>query len=247
MRRLSLSTKLFAAALPLIIAVGGLLALTVRSDLDEIARAEGGAELGSVWAPLITAIDALEVEADTVADVDAATADLATSAAEVRRATDQALNDLRTSIEGLDAFEAASAHVTAGRSALSAARRNIDMAEIAPEMTTDDDPLEAYNEASREFVAVGQLLPSEAGDADLGRELLAVVKLAEARLHASEVLVGTRAWWLARGTGVVQWSWRSPVWSSVPFLADGLRSDALLLSREVEDGRHPGPVTCLEN
>jgi signal transduction histidine kinase len=194
MRRLSLSTKLFAAALPLVIAVGGLLALTVRSDLDEIARAESGAELGSVWEPLIAALNALEDEADTIVDIDVDSTDVATSAAGVRRATDQALNDLGASIEGLDAFEAASAHVTSGRSALSAARRNIDMSVIAPEMTSDIDPVEAYNEASREFVAVGQLLPSEAGDADLGRELLAVVKLAEARLHASEVLVGTRAW-----------------------------------------------------
>ena len=43
MRRLSLSTKLFAAALPLIVAVGGLLALTVRSDLNEIERSRSGA------------------------------------------------------------------------------------------------------------------------------------------------------------------------------------------------------------
>ena len=192
MRRLSLSTKLFAAALPLIIAVGGLLALTVRSDLDKIDRAESGADLGSVWEPLITALSAIEAEGGTLSPsvVDETAPDTATDPA-TRRATDQAINDLRTSVEELDAFEAASMHVTAARSSLSAARRNIDMAAIAPEMSGDVEPAEAYAIASRELVAVGQLLPSEAGDVALGRELLAVVKLAETRLHANEVIAGT--------------------------------------------------------
>ena len=56
MRRLSLSTKLFAAALPLVIAVGALLALTVRSDLEEVDHAERGADLGAVWTPLVASI-----------------------------------------------------------------------------------------------------------------------------------------------------------------------------------------------
>lgn len=199
MRRLSLSTKLFAAALPLVVAVAGLLALTVRSDLNDIHRAESGADLGGVWEPLITALSSVEVEANEVADTTATTvasdetliivADPAT-----RRSTDQAINDLRTSIEEIGAFEAASAHVTSARSALSAARRNIDMAAIAPQMAGDVTPSEAYALASRELVAVGQLLPAEAGDAQLGSELLAVVKLAEARLHANSVLAGTTNW-----------------------------------------------------
>ena len=66
MRRLSLSTKLFAAALPLVIAVGALLALTVRSDLDEVAHAERGADLGAVWTPLVASINAIEVELDSI-------------------------------------------------------------------------------------------------------------------------------------------------------------------------------------
>ena len=68
MRRLSLSTKLFAAALPLVVAVGALLALTVRSDLTDVQRAESGAELGAVWNPLITALGAVETEVDGVGD-----------------------------------------------------------------------------------------------------------------------------------------------------------------------------------
>ena len=66
MRRLSLSTKLFAAALPLVIAVGALLALTVRSDLDEVAHAKRGADLGAVWTPLVASINAIEVELDSI-------------------------------------------------------------------------------------------------------------------------------------------------------------------------------------
>ena len=60
MRRLSLSTKLFAAALPLILAVGALLALTVRSDLQEVSAAERGADLGAVWTPLVGALSSIE-------------------------------------------------------------------------------------------------------------------------------------------------------------------------------------------
>ena len=56
MRRLTLSTKLFAAALPLILAVGALLALTVRNDLEEVDHAERGASLGSLWTPLVGAM-----------------------------------------------------------------------------------------------------------------------------------------------------------------------------------------------
>src|SRR6186997_490542 len=62
MRRLSLSTKLFDAALPLVIAVGALLALTVRSDLEEVDHAERGADLGAVWTPLVASINAIETE-----------------------------------------------------------------------------------------------------------------------------------------------------------------------------------------
>src|SRR3954462_14239519 len=66
MRRLSLSTKLFAAALPLVIAVGALLALTVRSDLDEVHHAQSGADLGGVWPPLVAAINSIETELDSI-------------------------------------------------------------------------------------------------------------------------------------------------------------------------------------
>ena len=62
MRRSTLSTKLFAAALPLVLAVAALLAFTVRNDLRDVQQAENGAELGRVWAPLIGALSAIETE-----------------------------------------------------------------------------------------------------------------------------------------------------------------------------------------
>ncbi len=194
MRRTTLSTKLIAAAIPLVVAVVALLALTVRADLGDARRAETGAELGAVWNPLINALTAIEAESTSAAAPAAGDG----SAAATRRATDQALNDLRTDVESLGASEAAGAHITSGRSALSAARRNLDMSTVAPELQTEIDPYEAYGLASRELVAVGQLLPSEAGDPSLGRELLAVVKLAEAKLGANAVIAGTSQWALDR-------------------------------------------------
>src|SRR5690606_9732211 len=62
MRRSTLSTKLFAAALPLVLAVAALLAFTVRNDLRDVQQAENGAELGRVWTPLIGALSAIATE-----------------------------------------------------------------------------------------------------------------------------------------------------------------------------------------
>ncbi len=184
MRRLKLSTKMLVAALPLILAVSALLALTVRNDLQAISSAEKGAELGELWDPLTDALTAIETEA-----VDAGAADAA-----VRRNTDSTINVLRDAATRLNASTAAGDHITASRSSLSAARRNQDMADIAPDLQVEVDPVQAYAQASREIVAVGQLLPSEAGDPELGRELLAVVKLAEAKLAANGIITNVEAW-----------------------------------------------------
>ena len=189
MRRPTLSTKLIAAALPLVIAVVALLAVTVRSDLNDVGQAENGAELGGVWEPLINALAAIETES-TEAGADPGGAPQAAT----RQATDQAVNLLQDDVESLGAAEAAGAHITAGRTALSAARRNLDVANLAPDLQTELDPFDAYTLAGRELVAVGQLLPSEAADPQLGRELLAVVKLAEAKLKANDVIAGTQQW-----------------------------------------------------
>jgi HAMP domain-containing protein len=196
MRRLSLSTKLFAAALPLVMAVGALLALTVRDDLNEVDHAERGAELGVVWTPLVKSLTSVEAE---VGDADTATGNqldetqLDAMIAK-RRITDQALNDLNESVAGLGAAEAARKHITQSRSQLSGARRALDIATVTPGMTTDVDPLVAFDVALRELVSIGQLLPADSGDAELGRELLAVVKLAEGRVAADAVTANVEAW-----------------------------------------------------
>ena len=154
MRRLSLSTKLFAAALPLVIAVGALLALTVRSDLDEVDHAERGADLGAVWTPLVASINAIEAELDSIpphpdADTPGGIAEVdpevAAHLTEVRRATDQSLTALGDNIAALGSAEASRKHITQAKTDLSGARRAIDMASLAPGMSTDIDPIVAYN------------------------------------------------------------------------------------------------------
>ena len=203
MRRLSLSTKLFAAALPLVIAVGALLALTVRSDLDEVAHAERGADLGAVWTPLVASINAIEVELDSIpprpdadtaggiAEVDPEVAAQLTAA---RRATDQSLTALGDGV--------ADARFGRGRRASTSPRPRptcpapagqSTWRALAPGMSTDIDPVVAYNAGLRELVSIGQLLPAESGEAQLGRELLAVVKLAEARIAADAVAANVEA------------------------------------------------------
>ena len=96
MRHPKLPTKLIAAALPLVVAVVGLLALTVRTDLADARRAETGAELGGVWDPLIDALVAVDTEAATMSAG-------AAPSATIRRTTDQAVNALRDDIETLGA------------------------------------------------------------------------------------------------------------------------------------------------
>ena len=201
MRRLSLSTKLFAAALPLVLAVGALLTLTVRSDLEEVDHAERGAELGAVWTPLVASINAIEAELDSVppppdADTPGGIAEVdpevAAELITARRATDQSLTALGDSVAGLGSAEASRKHITQAKTDLSGARRAIDMASLAPGMSTDIDPIVAYNAGLRELVSIGQLLPAESGDPQLGRELLAVVKLAEARIAADAVVANVK-------------------------------------------------------
>ena len=156
MRRLSLSTKLFAAALPLVLAVGALLALTVRNDMNEVDHAERGAELGSVWTPLVAALTSIETELadipprpdiDTAGGIAEVDPEIAARLAATRRSTDQTLTALGDGVGDLGAAEAARKHITQGRTSISGARRAIDMAALAPGMATEVDPLVAYDAA----------------------------------------------------------------------------------------------------
>ncbi|HUF99428.1 MAG TPA: ATP-binding protein, partial [Ilumatobacter sp.] len=196
MRRPSLSTKLLAAAVPLLLAIGALLFVNVRADLDKVADAERSAQLGAVWSPMIDALAAVEAERDLTADTAAAIADEvppdsdtaapADQLAAARTATDTAIATVRTAIEDLGENVAAVKHITSARSSLSAARRNLDMA--AANMVMNAEPFAAYGLASSELVAVAGLLPPAAGDPVLGRQLLAVEKIAESNLAAGLVI-----------------------------------------------------------
>lgn len=238
MRRSTLSTKLFAAALPLLVAVAALLAFTVRGDLQDVQQAENGAELGRVWQPLSGALGAVEAEvtearaalaaiderravidaADGVignlgapealaeeraaaAQYDAANEPLRTAdLAETRSLADAALDELVAAVDRLDGAASAKEYVTASRSSLLSGRRIVDRAVLAPDMLAgESNPIDAYERASRDLVAIGELLPSEAGDPELGGELLAVLNLARAKLAADDVITNVDAWQSAPG------------------------------------------------
>ncbi len=190
MRRFTLSTKLFAAAMPLIVAVASLLALTVRADLDEIGRAERSADLGGMWTPLSGALGAIEREV-----ADGYTARLADEGAidTGRAATDAALADVSAAVNQLGLGAAAATHATDAQIAVRAGRTAADGAALM-NGTSRIDPLQSYEAAARQLVSIGQLLPAVSDDADLGSQLLVVVRLAEARLAATSVIHATTRW-----------------------------------------------------
>ncbi len=191
MRRFTLSTKLFAAALPLIIAVTALLALTVRADLGEVSRAERSAQLGGLWAPISSALGSIEQEVadgyiDRLPDVAAIDAGRAT--------TDQALADVAAAVNQLGLGAAATSHATDAQIDVRTGRTAADGVAMMNSTSSRIDPLESYESASRQLVSIGQLLPAVSDDAALGSDLLAVVRLSEARLAASSVLHTTARW-----------------------------------------------------
>ena len=131
-------------------------------------------------------------DADTPGGIAEVDPEVAAQLTEVPARTDQSLTALGDNIAALGSAEASRKHITQAKTDLSGARRAIDMASLAPGMSTDIDPIVAYNAGLRELVSIGQLLPAESGDAQLGRELLAVVKLAEARIAADAVAANVK-------------------------------------------------------
>ncbi len=116
MRRLSLSSKLFVAALPLLVAVNALLALSIRGDLEDVAQARRGAQLGSTWAPLIASIQAIESEQRT-SDTESTAA-----IADARQATDSSMSDLRQVVRDIGDSDAMVVKIGTVTSALSTGR-----------------------------------------------------------------------------------------------------------------------------
>lgn len=171
MRRLPLSMKLVIAALPVVLALAGLSALTVRDGLGDVRRAGAAADLSATWEPLVAAVRAVDAERE--AEVD--------RAVELRRATNRAMVETEQALllvgDDLPALEPHARALTA----IGAARASSD-AGIPFEAAS------SYDAARAELVALGRLLPVEAGSAEQGRALGAVAGLVEVEQAAVVVL-----------------------------------------------------------
>ncbi|MEX2626087.1 MAG: ATP-binding protein, partial [Ilumatobacteraceae bacterium] len=157
--------------LPLILAIGGLLAVTVRDGLAEIGDAELGAELGATWEPLVATMRAIETEraVSATGDVDAIT--------EARRASNQMMVEMDSSLRRLGESQPLLVQLGQALSSLGLARGAVDdPAQGAARGLSADD---SFNATKADLVAVGRLLPTEAGSEELARSLTAVAALAE--------------------------------------------------------------------
>ncbi|MCU0260355.1 MAG: HAMP domain-containing protein [Ilumatobacteraceae bacterium] len=170
MRRLSLSAKLFVAALPLLLAIVALLGLSIRDNLEEVDRAERAAQLAGAWQPLITLINAVEDEqaVSATGDTDALTT--------ARSATNARMVEMNTAIEAIPDSQPLTLQLGESLAALGLAREAVDSPDIAAARGTT--AAQSYDAAENELVNLGSFLPAEAGDARLGRELAAVTALA---------------------------------------------------------------------
>jgi signal transduction histidine kinase len=180
MRRLSLSSKLFVAALPLLIALGALLALNVRDSMTAVDQARRGAELGSIWEPLIESIRAVEFEQAVSAGNDP------TAIRDARRSTSTAMAGMNSVTQQLD--DSAPLTVQLGKvlASISTARNATDNPNVGyTYVATADDFFDA---AESDLVSLGYLLPVEAGDRDLGRQLTAVAALAQVEQTGSRLV-----------------------------------------------------------
>ena len=184
MRRLSLSAKLFVAALPLLVAVSALLALSIRDGVEEVDQARRGALLGSTWEPLIASIQAIESEQRISDDGDQA------AIVDARRATDSSMSDLRQVVRHIGDSNAMVVKIGLATGALSTGRVAVDSGDDFQVIAA----VRAYDTAERELIGLGRLLPAEAGDAELGRTLLAVASLAATEQTANDVVQSIGDW-----------------------------------------------------
>lgn len=171
MRRLPLSMKLMIAALPVVLALAGLSALTVRDGLADVRRAGAATDLSATWEPLVAAVRAVDAERNAEFD----------RVLELRRTTNRAMVETEQALRLVgDDLPALEPHARA-LAAISSARIAAD----------SDAPIEAsasYDAARAELVALGRLLPVEAGSAEQGRALGAVASLVEVEQTAVVVL-----------------------------------------------------------
>ena len=182
MRRLSLPNKLLIAVLPLIVALGGLLTLTIRDGMRDVEQARLGAQLGATWEPLVTTMRAIESERAASASDDAA------ALTQARRDTNQLMVDMDTALRRLGDSQPLLVQLGQALQSLSAARGAADnpAVGVARGLSADD----SFNATKADLVAVGRLLPTAAVDTDLARTLTAVAALAEVEQGSIVVLNG---------------------------------------------------------
>ena len=126
MRRLSLSAKLFVAALPLLLALGALMVVSTRESFGDVSDARRGAQLGAIWEPLLSAITSIESEqtvAESGADAEANN--------EARRITNEVMVDLNARLLDITDSQPLVLQVGQAMTALGLAREGVDNPEMA--------------------------------------------------------------------------------------------------------------------
>ena len=159
--------KLAIAATPLVLAIGGLLAATVRGTTDEADHQHRSAQIVAAWAPLNVAIDAVELErAMTIVD------------GSDTRDTDAAFWGLRQAVAGLDAPQV-EAELTDAVQDVRSARASRRAGAAAATLL--------YRQAIDDLGQLGDLLAGAAADVELGRDLQALAALQHVRQTVGEI------------------------------------------------------------
>ena len=155
--------------------------MTASRKSDQARR---GALLGSTWEPLIASIQAIEAEQRISDDGDQA------AIVDARRATDSSMSDLRQVVRRIGDSNAMVVKIGLATGALSTGRVAVDSGDDFQVIAA----VRAYDTAERELIGLGRLLPAEAGDAELGRTLLAVASLAATEQTANDVVQSIGDW-----------------------------------------------------
>jgi len=170
-RRISIPTKLAIAASPLVLAVGGLLAITVRHSLDDASKQHRSAQIVATWAPINVAIDAVDAERGRVGmtDLDGSNA----------LATDAALIDLTSAVQALGAPPQLMTELSQASQGIATARAARAAGDAAASL--------GFDQVITDLSQLGDLLPAIAADEVLGRDLQALSAMQRAREGISEV------------------------------------------------------------
>lgn len=180
MRRLSLSTKLIAAVVPVLLALGVLAWSNVRDGRAEMDRARLGATLGASWDPLVSTMRVIEAERSV------ATAGDASAVATSRRDTNTQMVAMNAVLVDIGGGRTLVDQLGETLTALGLAREAVDRPEIAAARRVSAS--DSYDAAEANLVSVGRLLVTESQDRALARDLTAVAALAEVEQRTGAVV-----------------------------------------------------------